>query len=81
MLPFLKAKQSGSVVSVKYSEKDGQESMGKEGEHSPGHMAAAEDLISAVHMKDAKGVADAMKAHYDLMDSQDENFLSADGED
>lgn len=34
----------------------------EEGEHPPGFMAAAEDLISAVHAKDAKGVADAWKA-------------------
>jgi hypothetical protein len=76
MLPFLKPKQAGSVVSVKYGEGK-QESEGVEGEHSPGHMAAAEDLISAVHAKDAKGVADALKAHHELMESQ-EDFLSSD---
>lgn len=78
MLPFLKPKQSGSIVSMKYE--DGkQESEGEEGEHSPGILAAAEDLISAVHAKDTKGVADALKAHYEINDSLFDN--TNDGED
>lgn len=68
MLPFLKPKQAGSVVSIKY-DKDGQEPMGEEGEHHPGLLAAAEDLISSVHAKDSKGVADALKAHYEIHSS------------
>lgn len=66
MLPFLKPKQAGSVVEYKMHEDGDQEPMREEGEHSPGMMSAAEDLISAIHSKDAKAVADAMKAHHDL---------------
>lgn len=40
----------------------------EEGEHAPGIMAAAEDLISAVHSKDAKAVADALMSAFQLAD-------------
>lgn len=73
MLPFLKPKQAGSVMSIKYDEKKGQESEGMEGEHSPGIMSAAEDLISAIHAKDSKGVADALKAYDEISDSLFDN--------
>jgi hypothetical protein len=32
-------------------------------------MSAADDLISAVHMKDSKAVADALKAAFEICDS------------
>lgn len=37
-----------------------------EGEPYPEMMAAAEDLIRAVHMKDAKAVAEALAAAVDI---------------
>lgn len=77
MLPFLKPKKAGSVIKASYGE-GGMVNEGEEGEHSMGSMAAAEDLISAIHAKDAKGVADAMKAHHDMMESEEDNFLSED---
>lgn len=81
MIPFLKPKKQGSVIQAKYSE-GGMVNEGEEGMHSMGVMSAAEDLISAVHAKDATGVADALKAHHDMKMSEDddakEDFLSAD---
>lgn len=78
MLPFLKPKQSGSVIQTK-SYSDGTNKVDKEeGMHSPGAMAAAEDMISAVHAKDSKGVADAMRAHHDMMMSEENDAFSMD---
>lgn len=65
MLPFLNPRKSASIMIAKRTPEEKTESVKEEGEHHPGLMAAAEDLISAVHAKDAKGVADAMKAGYD----------------
>lgn len=72
MLPFLKPKQAGSIMYQKAGP-NGLETEGKEGEHHPGILAAAEDLISAIAMKDAKGVADAMSAHHEIMSSLTDN--------
>lgn len=64
MLPFLAPrKQAGVIIAKRVGDKT--EAVSEEGEHPPGLMAAAEDLISAVHAKDAKGVADALKAGYE----------------
>ena len=45
--------------------------MHEEGEQDPALMAAAEDLISAVHSKDAKAVAEALKSAFDIMESNE----------
>lgn len=77
MLPYLKPKKMGTVMEANYSEgKLGQAK--EEGEHSMGIMSAAEDLISAVHAKDTKGVADALKAHHEMREAEGDNFLSED---
>lgn len=61
-LPFLKAKQVAAVI-VAHRKPDGSiEVDHEEGEPAPGLMSAAEDLISAVHMKDAKAVAEALQS-------------------
>lgn len=79
MLPFIKPKSFGAggpITSVKSSDfldgDAGDEAMEKE--HSEGIMSASSDLIHAVHAKDAKGVADALKAHHEMKISED--FLS-----
>jgi hypothetical protein len=66
MLPFLKKKQEGSMSAPVES---------IEREHDEGAEfdvleSAAEDLISAVHAKDVKGVAMAMRAAFELMESE-----------
>lgn len=70
MLPFMKLKKQGAVMQAKPSE-GGTEPMNEEEEHSPGIMSAAEDLISAVHSKDARAVADALKAHHEIREMED----------
>lgn len=67
MLPFLKPKKAGTVMVSEYS--DGKMmSKGEKDEIDPGVMAAAEDLISAVHMKDAKSVAMALMDAFQMME-------------
>ncbi len=68
MLPFLQARKSAGVIMAKRVG-DKTEPMHEEGEHEPGLMAAAEDLISAVHSKDANAVADAFKAAFEVCES------------
>lgn len=68
MLPFLAPrKQAGVIIAKRIGDKT--EPLHEEGEHEPGLMAAAEDLISAVHAKDAKGVASALKAAHEVCES------------
>ncbi len=69
MLPFLQPKKAAGVIMAKRTPQGTTEPMHEEGEHEPGLMSAAEDLISAVHAKDAKGVADAFKAAFEVCES------------
>ena len=70
MLPFLQPKKQASVIIARRKSDGSVEAEHEEGEHVPGVMTAAEDLISAVHARDAKGVADAMKAAFEIMDAE-----------
>jgi len=66
MLPFLKLKQEGSSsepVEHKMREPDDDDN------YNPLH-AAAEDLISAVHSKSVKAVAEALKAAFEICESE-----------
>lgn len=71
MLPFLKPKQMGAVIRVHQKEDGSSESMGPADEHDPGLVAAAEQLIKAVHNKDTDSVVDAFKSAYDILESQE----------
>lgn len=66
MLPFQKLNQeasaSGPVESIKREPDEGSEYDVLE--------SAAEDLVKAVHSKDIKGVAIALRAAFDLCDSE-----------
>jgi hypothetical protein len=62
MLPFLQPKKLASIIMAKHKPEGGVEPMHEEGEASPEVMAIAEDLISAVHAKDANAVASALMA-------------------
>jgi hypothetical protein len=68
MLPFLAPKKQAGVIIAKRTPDAKTEVKSEEGEHPPGLMAAAEDLISAVHAKDAKAVASAIKAGFECCD-------------
>jgi hypothetical protein len=70
MLPFLKPKtQTGLIISQR--KPDGEtEEKGMEDQEDMGLMSAAEDLIRAVHAKDAKAVASALRAAFEIVDSE-----------
>lgn len=65
MLPFLKNKhqQTGVIVQNRTPDEP------KDSEDQ-GLMACAQDLIDAVHSKDAKRVASALKAAFEIADSE-----------
>ena len=69
MLPFLakKAQNAGIIVQERQADEkpDGQDEDKDAGMH-----AAAKDLISAVHMKDTKRVAEALRAAFQIADSE-----------
>ncbi len=71
MLPFLQPKKVGAVISVLRKEDGSSGGMKEKDEPNPGLMAAAEDLIKAVHAKDAKAVCEALEAAYMECDSDD----------
>ena len=66
MLPFLKLKKevgaTGPVESITRESDDGEDYDMLE--------SAAEDLISAVHSKNVKAVASALKAAFEMMESE-----------
>lgn len=59
---------AGSII-AKIKPEGGIHDEGKENETDAGLVSAAEDMISAMHMKDAKALADAMKAAFEIMES------------
>lgn len=66
MIPFLKPKQIGSVIQTK-RQSDGTTKVDKEeGGQDPGMISVAEDLIQAIHAKDATAVAEALSAYQDM---------------
>lgn len=70
MLPFLKAKrQTGLIVSQRKPD-GGKEELYEEGNENAGLEACAEDLIRAVHAKDAEAVARAFKDAFELCETQ-----------
>lgn len=62
MLPFLQPKKLASVIALKHKKDGSNEPSHEEGEHTPELMSASEELINAVHSKDANRVAAAVKA-------------------
>lgn len=69
MLPFLRPEKMSSVIIARRT-KDGIKDEHEEGEHESGLMSAAEDLIKAVHSKDIKAVASALKSAFEISDSE-----------
>lgn len=65
MIPFLKSKEASVSMpadTIKREPDDGAEYDALE--------SAADDLIAAIHSKDAKGVAAALRAAFELAESQ-----------
>lgn len=69
MLPFLAPKKTVSVIMAKRKPDGPMEDMHEEGESHPELLMAAEDLIRAVHGKDAHAVADALEHAFYVCDS------------
>lgn len=61
MLPFLKPNKIAAVIIAHHKPEGGLSDEKEEGEAAPKMMEAAEALISAIHMKDAKAVAEALE--------------------
>lgn len=68
MLPFLKVRKMGSIAAAAKSG-GGMSDEGEMGEVNHALLSAAEDLISAVGMKDAEAVAQALEAAYEICSS------------
>lgn len=72
MLPFMKAKKLSSVLMAKTKPEGGMEMMAPEDDTNHAMLSASEDLISAVHSKDATLVAAALEAAYDICESRED---------
>lgn len=48
----------------------GIETIGEEGDENSALLSAAEDLISAVHSKSAEATASALRAAFDMLNSE-----------
>lgn len=71
MLPFLKPKKMASVV-MSARTADGKEVLkGPEDEASPENLKLAQDLISAVHAKDAEAVAAIISKLQEMDEAED----------
>ena len=71
-LPFLKNKQqSVAGLIMKHRSQDGiKDDMPEDSNDNEGLHSCAQDLINAVHAKDVPAVASAMRAAFDIMESQ-----------
>lgn len=78
MQPYLQPQKPGSVL-VGHRKENGTSDLSA-GEPNHALMAAAEDLIRAVHSKDAKAVADALEAASYACESDDRADASTFGE-
>lgn len=67
MLPFLKPKPTTGVVIAHRTPDEAKEP------ENPGLSAAADDLIRAVHSRDTKGVVDACKALWTILENTEED--------
>lgn len=70
MLPFLKPRKvAGLIMAVRKPDGSKMET-GMEGDEDQGLMSCGEDLIKAVHAKDASAVVAAIKAAFEILDSE-----------
>ena len=73
ILPFLQKKQVAGII-VKNRKPDGsmeQEDSEPQESGNEGLEACAQDMIDCMHAKDAKGCAAAMRAAFEILDSQE----------
>ncbi len=70
MIPFMEPKKLASVIVAKRKPSGETEIKGEEGEAMPEAVMLAEELIRAVHAKDAEAVAEALEAAFMHFDSE-----------
>ena len=68
-LPFMKKRQVAALI-IQNRTPDGVKTEGAEDSQDQGLMSCAEDLIRAVHAKDAQAVASAMRAAFEILESE-----------
>lgn len=68
MLPFLKPKQAGIATIVVKNRQPDKPEENQEDKDAAIH-ACAKDLIDAVHAKDIKAAAEAMRSAFEILDS------------
>jgi hypothetical protein len=69
MLPFLKPKSVAGLI-ISHRKPDGSNQADHmEGDENAALEACAEDLIRAIHAKDAKAAAEALKSAFEIADS------------
>lgn len=71
MLPFLKPRPQTGIIVAKMSP-EGHEDTNTEGSKDAGLEAAAADLIRGLEMKDSKKIASALRAAFQILDSEEE---------
>lgn len=70
-LPFLNARKIASVIIAKKLPNGSIEPSHEEGLPDPAMLSAAEDLLSAISMKDASKVAAALSAAFNISESSE----------
>lgn len=80
MLPFLAPKKAAGIIMMKRKPEGNAEAVKEEGMADPACLACAEDLISAVHAKDAEGVAMALESAFQVLGAMPDESLDLDGE-
>ncbi len=70
MLPFLKSKDKSANVGLIVKTRAPDESSEPKDEGSSGIEACADELIRAVHAKDSKAAAAAIKDAFDILEGQ-----------
>lgn len=78
-LPFLKPKNVAGLIMSTRKPDGGKEETGTEGSENEGLLASAEDLIRAIHSRDAKHVALALRAAIDCLDSDEASESDSEG--
>lgn len=78
-LPFLRQKDKAPSISAPIVMSDG--SQGEREEVDSGLMEAARDIIKALEMKDARRLADAIRAAFQICDSMPAEEASQSDED
>lgn len=69
-LPWLKHKHQAAGISVQYRKPDENMAEGGEADQDHGLRAAAKDLMAAIHSNDSEKLMHALKAAFEILDSQ-----------